>query len=89
MKQDTQVDAMRRMKIIQGQVAKITSMIEENAYCPDTITQILAVQNAMKQVEAKLLEGHMQTCVVNQVKKGNEKKAISELLQLFNLSKKS
>lgn len=81
-------DALRRMKIVQGQVNKVISMIEDEQYCVDTLTQSLAVQNALKQVDAKLLEGHLQTCVKTQMQKGDAKKATEELLHIFKLSKK-
>jgi DNA-binding FrmR family transcriptional regulator len=86
---DIKKDAMRRMKIIQGQVNKIAQMIQEEEYCPDILTQSLAVQNALKQVDAKLLEGHLKTCVKHQMQEGKTNKAVEELLQLFNLSKKN
>ncbi len=82
-------DAVRRMKIIQGQVNKIQSMIEDGAYCPDIMTQSLAVQNGLKQVEAKLLEGHLKTCVKHQMTEGKTNKAVEELLKIFKLSKKN
>ena len=82
-------DAIRRMKIIQGQVNTVLKMIEEEKYCPDVLTQCLAVENGMKQVEAKLLEGHLQTCVAREMKEGKIKKTTEELLQIFKLSKKN
>ncbi len=86
---DIKKDATRRMKIIQGQVNKILLMIEEEEYCPDVLTQSLAVQNALKQVDAKLLEGHLKTCVKSQMQKGKVEKAVEELLQKLKLSKKN
>ena len=85
----TKKDTLRRMKIIRGQVNSIISMIEDDTYCADIMTQSLAVQNALKQVNAKLLEGHLQTCVKDQMRSGNEDKAVKELMSLFQLSKKN
>ena len=81
-------DAIRRMKIIQGQVNKILLMIEGEEYCPDVLTQSLAAQNALKQVDAKLLEGHLKTCVKTQMQKGKVDKSVEELLHIFKLTKK-
>jgi DNA-binding FrmR family transcriptional regulator len=86
---NTKKDAVRRMKIIQGQVKKILSMIEQEEYCPDILLQSLAAQNGLKQVEAKLLEGHLKTCVKKQMTSGKTDKAVKELLNLFQLSKKN
>lgn len=82
-------DALRRMKIIQGQTNKILQMIEQEEYCLDVLTQSRAVQNALKQVEAKLLEGHMQTCVKKQMQSGKANKAVKELMNIFQLTNKS
>lgn len=81
-------DALRRLKIIQGQVNGLIDRIEKEDYCPDVLTQSLAVQNALKQVDAKLLEGHLRTCVKNQMSKGRTNKAVEEILKIFNLSRK-
>lgn len=89
MKQLLKKDALRRMNIINGQVKNISKMIENEQYCPDIITQSLAVQNALKQVDAKILEGHLQTCTEKLMQKGETKKATDEILKLFQFSKKN
>ena len=86
---DIKKDTLRRMKIVQGQVAGILKKIEDEDYCPDVLTQSLAAQNALKQVDAKLLEGHLRTCVKKQMRSGQSNKAIKELLKIFKLSKKN
>lgn len=85
---ETKKDVIRRMKIAQGQINKVMKMIEEEEYCPDILNQSLAVQNALKQVDAKLLEGHLKTCVKHQMQKGDTTKAVKELLQIYKLSQK-
>lgn len=84
----TKKDALRRMKIIKGQIENVIEMIEDETYCQKTMIQILAIEKALKQVEAKLLEGHIQTCIKKQLASGKTKQATAELLELFQLSKK-
>lgn len=62
-------------------------MVEEDKYCIDVITQTSAIRNALKSVEDVLLEGHLSSCVVNQVKTGKEKKAVEEILKVYKLKK--
>ena len=82
-------NTIRRMKIIQGQVKSLLKMIEDEKYCPDVLTQSLAIQNALKQVDAKLLESHLQTCVKKQMKGRETNKAVKELIEIYKLSKKN
>ena len=77
------------MKIVQGQIAKILRMIEDDEYCPDILMQSLAAQNALKQVDAKILEGHLRTCVRKQMRSGRTEKATKELMKIFQLAKRN
>ncbi len=63
-------------------------MIEENKYCVDVITQSLAVKEALSGVEDLILENHLATHVVEQMKSGQSKKAIGEILSIYRLSKR-
>ena len=87
MNQDTQ-KLIRRLKIIEGQVRGLQDMIEEGAYCIDVITQTSAVKQALSNIEDVLLEGHLSHCALNQIKTGKEKKAIEEILKVYQLKRK-
>jgi DNA-binding FrmR family transcriptional regulator len=78
-----------RLKIIAGQIEGLAKMIEEDKYCIDILTQSLAVQKALQKVDHKILENHLNTCVLDQVKSGEEKKSVDELLNIYNLSRKA
>ncbi|MEL4155172.1 metal-sensitive transcriptional regulator [Corynebacterium bovis] len=57
---------------MEGQVRGIHRMVEEDQYCIDVLTQVAALQSALKGVALALLEDHMQHCVVNAAKAGGE-----------------
>ena len=78
----------RRLKIIEGQVRGLEKMVEDDAYCIDVITQASAVRQALSAFEDALLENHLSTCVVDQMKSGAHKKAIGEILSVYKISKK-
>lgn len=61
-----------RINRIIGQLNGIKNMIGENRYCGDILIQIGAVENALQSLGYIVLQEHMQTCVVEEVKKGNE-----------------
>ena len=68
-----------RLSRIEGQVRGIRGMVENDAYCVDIITQVMAVQSALNAFNKMLLSNHIRTCVVEDVKNGNEEK-VDELL---------
>jgi len=77
------------LKIIAGQVNGLAKMIEEDKYCIDILVQSLAIQNALKKINKTILEGHLDSCVVKQMKGGEEKKAIKELVTIYSLSERN
>lgn len=79
---------IRRLKIIEGQVRGLQEMILQDKYCIDVITQTSAVKQALSNIEDVLLENHLSHCALNQIKGGNEKKAIGEILKVYQLKRK-
>ena len=72
---------LRRLSIAEGQIRGLRELIASGAYCIDVITQTSAVKQALSGVEDLLLENHLSTCAINQIKKGNEKKAVEKSLK--------
>lgn len=87
-KQITKKKALRRLQIIKGQLGGLEKMIEEEKYCVDVITQTSAIKQALSGIEDLLLEHHLETHVVMQMKSGQTKKATDEIIKLYKLSKK-
>ncbi|KKW11538.1 MAG: hypothetical protein UY50_C0011G0014 [Parcubacteria group bacterium GW2011_GWA2_49_9] len=79
---------LRRLKIIEGQVRGLQEMVEKGTYCIDVITQTSAVKRALSGVEDTLMEEHLGTCVIDQIKEGKEKTAIGEILKVYGLKRK-
>lgn len=76
-----------RLKRIEGQIRGLQKMVEEDKYCIDVITQTSAIRNALKGVEDVLLESHLSSCVVDQIKSGKQKKAVDEILKVYKLKR--
>lgn len=74
---------LHRMKIIQGHLKKVMSMIENDEYCIDIVHQSLASQKALKQIDMLIMEEHLQTCAVNQIQDGKVDKTIEELISIY------
>ena len=54
----------KRLRRIEGQVRGIQSMVDEDRYCIDIVTQVTAVQSALDKVALSLLEDHARHCVI-------------------------
>jgi CsoR family transcriptional regulator, copper-sensing transcriptional repressor len=54
---------LARLAKIEGQLRGVRRMIEERRYCIDIVSQIKAVNAALKQVQLGVLETHIHHCV--------------------------
>ena len=64
---------LKRLSRIEGQIAGIRKMIEEQRYCIDIVAQIKAVTGAMKQVQLGALNQHLHHCVKESLASDNPK----------------
>ena len=70
---------INRLNRIEGQIRGIKGMLDKNAYCPDILTQVAAVNAALNAFGRELLSSHIRTCVVEDVRAGKED-TVDELL---------
>ena len=56
-------DYLKRLRRIEGQVRGLQRMIDEDVYCIDVLTQISAVNSALRSVAVGLLDQHLRHCV--------------------------
>ncbi len=73
-------DLKNRLKRIEGQVRGVIKMLDENAYCIDIMNQVAAVNSALNSFNKVLVANHMRTCVIKDIKEGNEE-SVEELLK--------
>lgn len=73
---------LNRLNRIEGQVRGVKGMVEKNAYCPDIMVQVSAINAALHSFNKELLATHIKTCVADGVKNGDDKK-IDELVALL------
>lgn len=65
-------DLLNRLSRIEGQVRGVKTMVEEERYCVDILTQVSAIQSALNSFNKMLLSNHIKTCVVEDIKAGDE-----------------
>ncbi|WP_303234897.1 metal-sensing transcriptional repressor [Methanosphaera cuniculi] len=74
----------RRLRKIEGQVAAIDRMIEEDIPCEDILMQVNAAKSALTKVGSIILEGHMNHCVKDAIDKGDSSEAIKDLSKIID-----
>lgn len=88
MQQKIKSGITNRLKRVEGQVRGLQKMVDTEQYCIDIITQSSAIRSALSAVEDMMLENHLSEHVIHQMKQGKEKKAISEIINIFKKAKR-
>ncbi len=87
MQKELKDDCVQRLSRIEGQVRGIARMVTEDRYCIDIITQIAAVQAALRKVEGELLRNHVSHCVEHAIASGDaqdQRQKVAELMAVLN-----
>ncbi|MCQ2459637.1 MAG: metal-sensing transcriptional repressor [Ruminococcus sp.] len=71
-----------RLNRVIGQLNGIKNMLDDNRYCGDILIQIAAAESALQNIGYIILKEHMETCVAEEIEKGN-KAVIDEALELI------
>jgi len=62
---------LKRLRRIEGQVRGLQRMVEEDRYCPDILTQVSAVHEALRSVSRELVRNHLKHCVSAAIRTGD------------------
>ena len=84
-------DSIQRLKIIEGHIRGIQRMLENDEYCIDIIRQIQAVGAALNKISANLLDGHLNTCMLNAIQSEDpteQERVLSEIAEVFATANK-
>lgn len=75
---------LKQLRRIEGQVRGIASMIEEDRYCADVITQVAAVRESLHTVAKNLMRNHLKHCAAAAMERdgAGRDEMIEELLEL-------
>lgn len=73
-------DLITRLNRVEGQIRGIRNMVEEERYCVDILNQVSAVQAALNSFNKELLENHIHSCVVEDIRTGKDE-AVEELCE--------
>lgn len=75
-------DLERRLNRVIGQLKGVKDMIDDERYCGDVLTQLAAAESAVRRISELVLKEHMRTCVVEEIRAGNDE-VVDEVMQLM------
>jgi DNA-binding FrmR family transcriptional regulator len=82
----TKSSCLKRLNRIEGQVRGVARMVEDDRYCIDVMTQISAIQAALKRVADEMLKDHVGHCVEHAITSGDkagQREKIAELMDVL------
>ena len=67
------------LKTARGQIDGILKMIEDDRYCIDISTQLMAAQSVLKKANKLVIEAHLNHCVKEAVEQNTAEEKIREI----------
>jgi DNA-binding FrmR family transcriptional regulator len=72
MNNEPRQDVLRRLRRIEGQVRGLQKMVEDDRYCGDILNQIASVQRALRATGKVVTRNHLETCVTDALRSGDQ-----------------
>jgi DNA-binding FrmR family transcriptional regulator len=78
---------VNRLKTARGHINGIISIVEAEAYCPDVMKQLSAVQGLLEGASRVMLRRHLETCVAKAMQEGRTAEIVDELMETLKFDK--
>ncbi|MGQ0618112.1 MAG: metal-sensing transcriptional repressor [Acidimicrobiia bacterium] len=59
----------------------VIRMVEDDAYCPEVMKQLSAVQGSIERASRIVLQNHLETCVARAMQEGRVDEIVGELME--------
>ena len=82
---EQKADVVRRLNRIEGQVRGLKRLVEDDTYCVEVMNQISSVHEALRGVGKVLMRNHLQHCVTDALRDGDEIKAEKTYQEMMDL----
>lgn len=73
---------LRLLKTARGQIDGIIKMVEDDRYCIDISTQLMATQSLLGRANADVLKAHLGGCVQQALASGSEREQAEKLTEI-------
>lgn len=74
----------RLLKTARGQLDGLLRMVEEDRYCIDISTQLMATEAILRRTNREVVAAHMHGCLLEAIEQGNSEQKIDELMKLID-----
>lgn len=78
----------RLLKTARGQIDGILRMVEDDRYCIDISTQLMATQSLLARINADVLKAHVEGCVRTAMESGDEQEREAKLAEIETVIEK-
>ena len=78
----------RLLKTARGQIDGIMKMVDEDRYCIDISTQLMATQSLIARINADVLKANVEGCVRSALEDGSEEQKAQKLDEIGRVIEK-
>lgn len=79
---------VNRLKTARGHLDGVVRMVEADAYCPDVMKQLAAVQGILEAASRAVFRNHLETCVADAIRAGRTEEIVDELMETLKYDKR-
>jgi DNA-binding FrmR family transcriptional regulator len=87
MKDSYRRSVVNRLRSAQGHLDAVLRMVEEDAYCPDVMKQLSAIQGQLEGANRLVLKNHLETCVAAAMVAGRTDEIVEELMEAMRFDR--
>ncbi|MGH9214669.1 MAG: metal-sensitive transcriptional regulator [Acidimicrobiales bacterium] len=87
MKPAYRTQILNRLKTARGHLDAVVRMVEDEAYCPDVMKQLSAVQGSLERASRLVLRNHLETCVAEAMQAGQVDEIVEELMEALRFDR--
>ncbi|MFU8792616.1 MAG: metal-sensing transcriptional repressor [Acholeplasmataceae bacterium] len=77
-------ESLNLLKTAKGQIDAIIRMTEDDRYCVDISTQIMAVSALLKKANLTILKNHIESCVKDSFSDGSHEEKLNEVIDVLS-----
>ncbi len=77
-----------RLKTARGHLDGVIRMVAEDAYCPDVMKQLAAVQGLLEATSRVVFRRHLETCVAEAMRQGRTDEIVDELMETLKYDRR-
>ena len=87
MKETHRRSLINGLRSARGHLDAVLRMVDEDAYCPDIMKQLSAVQGQLERANRLVLRNHLETCVAAAMAAGRTEEIVDELMQALRFDR--